>query len=110
MTRIHQPSLEEAMEERDKAIDQAERNADEQWKHTAMLIIRDLAQSHHSITSDTVWAHLINLGVVTHEPRALGALMRKAAKAGWIEATDRYIPSHRGVNHARPVRVWKCLR
>lgn len=45
----------------------------------------------------------------THEPRALGALMREAARAGDIEATDAWALSERVACHRRPLRVWRSL-
>jgi len=45
----------------------------------------------------------------THEPRAMGAVMRSLARARVIEATDRTVESVRKANHRRPVRVWKSL-
>jgi hypothetical protein len=44
-----------------------------------------------------------------HEPRALGALMREAARNGLIEATDRVRPSERPQCHMNPKRVWRSL-
>lgn len=38
--------------------------------------------------------------------RALGAVMKKAAKLGYIKATDQYRKSNQPRCHARPKRVW----
>jgi hypothetical protein len=46
----------------------------------------------------------------THEPRALGAVMRQLARDGVIEPTDTYAPSGRSQNHNRPQRIWRSLR
>jgi len=57
---------------------------------------------------DAVWPN-IEEGVMTHENRAIGAMMTRAKGLGWIEPTSEFqlsiIPSH----HATPRRVWKSL-
>ena len=46
-------------------------------------------------------------GVEAPDDRALGAVMRKLAKARVIEPTGRYVPSGRASNHNRPMREWR---
>jgi len=97
-----------AVELRDKAIDQVEDNADEQWFTEAMEGVRWLAQQSTLFTTDDVWEYLAGIPEVkTHDHRAMGAVMQKAQKLGWISPTERYWQSKRPVAHARPIRVWK---
>ena len=56
--------------------------------------------------SNDVFADLEQLGLHTHENRALGAVFQKAAKLGWIVKTDRTVPSTRKTRHSGDVRVW----
>lgn len=91
---------------RDEAMARADGHADPLWRDAAMRVIRSLAASGAEFTTDEVWSALARSGHVTHEPRALGALMVQAGKAGIVKPTDRYRNSRRVECHARPVRVW----
>lgn len=91
---------------RDEALTRVEANADASWKRHVMRIIHDLAVERRSFTTDDVWAR-VDPGAGTHEPRAMGAMMRQAAKAGLVRPTDSYVESSRPECHARPVRVWE---
>ena len=109
----NQPSLFDALkgiEARDTALEAVEDHANPAWKEHAETAIRFLARSRQTFTTDDVWEHLHQRGhEFPHEPRALGALMRNAAHAGLIVATDRVIPSQRPECHRRPIRVWRSL-
>lgn len=92
----------------EEAICRAGENADESWQAAATVAVRDLALDRDSFTTDDfhalmAWRHP---GLVTHDGRALGAVMRHAAKEGWCSASDQTTPSMRTVSHRRPVRVW----
>ena len=91
-----------------QAIDAVEENANELWKLTALSIVEDLANSKQEFTTDDVWKKLDELpDVQTHEPRALGAVMRRAVRDGLIVSTSTHILSSRPSCHSRPIRVWK---
>lgn len=95
---------------RDEAISQVESAMDRQWKHIALAAVRVLAERGDPFTTDDVWAKVEGLSLATtHEPRAMGAVMQRAAKLGLIKATDRTVQSRRPRCHARPVRVWMPL-
>jgi hypothetical protein len=92
------------------AITKVERNADPAWKVEMLGAVAAVARRMHKFTSDDVWEELHGSSDAdTHEPRALGAIMKKAATAGIIVATSEYRPSCRVACHARPVRVWRSL-
>ena len=101
--------LAHALDAQAEAIARVERNADPDWKARALDAIWGLAFLHPELTSDDVWRVLGEDDATTHEPRALGAMLKKAAGEGWITATDSYRPSARAACHARPVRVWRSL-
>jgi len=61
-----------------------------------------------TFTTDDV-LKLMDKAVTTHEPKAWGAVMLRAAKIGWCETTDRYGPSDKTSSHRRPKRVWRSL-
>ncbi len=92
----------------DEAIERVEEHADPEWKAHALDAIESCARSFPTFTTDAVWA-LLDGGPETHEPRALGAVMREAARRGWVESTDRTEQTARVHAHQRPARVWHSL-
>ena len=103
-----QGDLLDALAAQAEAIDRVERHADSDWKRHVLDVIWGLAAFRPELTSDDVW-RLLDDDLGTHEPRALGAMLKKAAAEGWVTATDTYRPSERAACHARPVRVWRSL-
>ena len=98
-----------ATDTRDKAIAQVATNTDPAWWHQTMLIIKQIATDTFDFTTDDIWRELATAPLPTpHEPRALGALMVAAHRAGLIAPTDRYRQSKRPECHARPIRVWQA--
>lgn len=91
---------------KEKAIDTVELHVNPEWKAEAMQAVELLATLHHTFTTDAVWALIKS---ETHEPRAMGAIMRTATKNGIITPTDIHMPSLRKASHRRPVRVWQSL-
>ena len=110
---VTQPTLFDApagVEARDKAISRVERNADPRWLTHAHTAIEALCRLRREFTTDDVWEYLAAHQLDRpDEPRALGAIMRSAAHAGLIVATDRYVNSERPECHARPVKVWRAI-
>ncbi len=95
---------------RERAIKQVDEHARPDWKVEARKIVRHLAETRSEFTTDPVWFMLERFtDAETHEPRALGAVMRACAKDRLIVATDRTVESVRVANHRRPVRIWKSL-
>lgn len=97
-----------AMEARDDALRQVSDHADPEWFYHALHVVWCLAIQLEEFTTDDVWDH-IGHAASTHEPRALGAVMKRASSLGYVKATDRYRPSARAACHARPVRIWASL-
>lgn len=97
-------------EQPDAAIAEAEAHADERWFAQALAVVRVLAHRGEPFTTDDVWARLDRMGTSTHEPRAMGAVMRRAKTAGLCQPTDEYRPSVRPEHHRGPVRVWVSTR
>lgn len=89
-------------------VETAGRNADPEWVTTAHRVIQELADRGEHFTADDVWELLDARQVTpTHEPRALGAVLRAAKSSGLIRPTAAYLPSRRPECHGRPVRVWQ---
>jgi hypothetical protein len=88
---------------------QVERNRelDGAWLAAQLPAVAALAMRLQELTSDDVWAALT---MPPRESRLIGVLLNRAAAGGLIEATERHVPSRRGINNRRPVRVWRSLR
>ena len=92
----------------DLAIDRVGQAADPDWLDLAAAAIKHLAETRPAFTSDQVWQQVAGASP-PREPRALGVVMRRAAKAGLIEATGRWIASGRVAAHSNPKRIWRSL-
>ena len=97
------------METLEEALVRVDHAANDFWKETTLSIIKQLAEDMESFTTDDVWSVLDTLDVSTPEPRALGALMRRAVSYGYVEPTSTFILSTRPICHRRPIKVWKSL-
>lgn len=87
----------------ERAISQAGENAPAAWMAEAIGTVRLLAESQAKFTADDIW----RLTGAPPEPRALGAVMRRAQRDGLAEATDQFVTSER--RHGAPIRVWRSL-
>jgi hypothetical protein len=81
-----------------------------EWKVWILEAIREVALRHPTFTADDVedW-RLKHGGPSVHERRALGAQMKKAAKAGYCATTNESLASRQRVNNSRPMQVWRSL-
>lgn len=94
---------------RDKAISRVDAHADIEWKVKAYTIGEQIARENETMISEDIWDALTRNGFTTHEPRAMGAVMRKLNSRKVVEATDRFITSPSPLGHGRPTRVWRSL-
>lgn len=95
----------------DEALERVERGADTAWLEQARLAVMSVANDYHEFTTDDVWDRLIAWQVpLRNDGRALGAVMRWAAKQGICSSTDTYRKSRRPECHLRPVMVWSSFR
>ena len=93
---------------RDEAMVRVERNAHEEWKDVALEAVYQAALVNGKFIVDEVWRYMPP-DVSTHELRAMGAVMKKAAKAGWITGTGEYRPSAKVTTHKGLRHVWRSL-
>ncbi len=91
---------------RDDAMRRAEEHANAEWKETALAIVKQVAESHARFTTDAVIAALALTAARTHEPRALGPVMQRARRNGWITGTGEFIKSEAISRHCAPKQVW----
>lgn len=88
--------------ERDEALARVDTAADPAWKDEARRIVRRVATTRDTFTTDDVW----DAGLPTPtEPRALGPVITALIRAGAITATGDYVPSRR--RHATPMPVYR---
>lgn len=109
---VHTPNgINAAVAARDEAIDRVEKNSDPDWAEAAYLACCLVAEEQPLFTSDNVWMKLATLfpQYSTHEPRAMGAVLRRAAKENKICGTDDYVKSNRPECHHRPQMIWKSM-
>jgi hypothetical protein len=99
----------EANEALDEALNRVDANADEEWKTTALRAVGWLSMTQDRFTTDDVWAVLVDREEATHEPRALGPIMLRARKLGYIAGTNDYVLSMRPECHRNPKKVWRSL-
>ena len=84
------------------AIQQVDENADQQWKEEALEVVQKLAWCLEEFTPDHIW----NVIRKPREPSALGPVMRRAVREGWIEPTERFVKSKIPTRHCHNIRVW----
>jgi hypothetical protein len=79
-----------------------------EWCDDALIAIKNLALREDEFTTDKVWEELGTFSTAaTPEPRAMGAVMVKARKLGYVVPTNTYLNSSRVSCHNRPLRIWK---
>jgi hypothetical protein len=95
---------------RDDAMYRVDRAASAAWKAYVTELIVEIARTMTEFTTDDVeMLRLRRRGPSTHEPRALGPLMRAAARAGVCAPTGIVRASVQVSNHNRPMQVWRSL-
>lgn len=90
---------------RDAALAQVDAGADPRWKALALDAVRRTCEQRAEFISDDVW-EVGNLPS-TREDRALGPVLRQAARQGMCVKTDRVRPSVRSHLSGKP--VWRSL-
>lgn len=100
----------DAQEICEDAIERVDGGANLEWKKYAENVVYELCIMRYRFTTDDVWDKMEGCGLRTETNRALGAVMRHAAKNGWCKATGEYQKS-RGINrHRMPILIWEsCL-
>lgn len=94
---------------KEDGMGRVDENADVDWKAVADAAALEAARTHPEITTDDV-VRLIPPTVTTHNLKALGPVMRRASRAGWIRPADKPgRPCARGARHASRLMVWTSL-
>jgi hypothetical protein len=77
------------------------------WMAAAKWTVIVVASENREFTTDALWK--AGLEEAPGSNRALGPVMKAAAKAGVIADTGRYVPTTKAQSHAQPIRVWRSL-
>lgn len=87
-----------------RGIELSYRNAPTYFKNAAREALHDILKSQPEFSADDIWIALGEKGITTGEPRALGAIIQGAARAGLIKPTGNYVKSIR--RHGSPIPLW----
>lgn len=90
---------------RDAALERVEEATDEEWRMMALAAVKRTCLTLDEFIVDDVW-RIADLPR-TREDRALGPVMRAAARSQWCSKTDRMRPSIRSHLSGKP--VWRSL-
>lgn len=106
---MQEMTIEQAIAASDKAIAESGFHANKDWRRKALDVVLDLCKLRREFTADDVWEQLEKTGWRTHEPRAMGAVLREASVNGFCSVTPMHTVSRRKTNHRRPIPVWKSM-
>lgn len=101
MMSVPRPGTPEAA--RDRAVAQAEANADEAWKELAYVAVLKLAATGIPFSASDVW----QTGLPhPRQPKALGPILARAMRDKRIVPTGQWVKGQRVSRHAAPEREW----
>lgn len=89
-----------------KEATRAAREADRTWREAAVEKIAWLAERKVEITADDLWEYMEH---PPRESRLVGHAFKRAESQGLITSSGRHQRSRRGMNHTRPVLIWRSL-
>jgi hypothetical protein len=95
-----------------EAMERVEHHANEEWKRIMYECVVAVARIKPRFNSDDVYDYFnaLNPMAWTHEPRAFGPVMMRAAKAGVCRrAACAPVNSRRSTLHASPRTMWDSL-
>ncbi|MGW8630575.1 hypothetical protein [Streptomyces sp. NPDC055793] len=101
MSNVHIPTLKAAEAARDEAMERVYESAADEWKAKAHATVIAVADSLGEFTVDDLWDAGLDKPA---EPRAMGPILRKAARDGFIRQTGNYAKSR--YRNATPIPVW----
>lgn len=103
------------IEVREKAIKKADVNANNEWKDAMASVVYYVATVMREFTSDDVRQETARRMKAdpdfpeTHNLSALGPVMRRAEKSGWIVGTMNFTPARVVTRHSAPIKIWRSL-
>lgn len=101
-----------AADAKKEGMARSEFGADHLWKEKMYAYVVEVASAKHRFTSDDVFelAEARGVNSSTHDLRAFGPVMMRAARSGICKKADcAPINSRRASLHASPRAVWESL-
>lgn len=98
-------SYQQIVAETEAAVEQGLDNANVEWRTKALEELHNIATRMQTFTVNDFRERVDQSGLVTHDKRAMGGVMRTGVKLGWIEKTGQSIPSR--VGHLAPLQIWR---
>jgi hypothetical protein len=101
-----------AQEAKHDGMERADANADSAWKTVMAELVVRVARQRRMFTADDVFSlfHEEGYTVATHDRRAFGPVMTRAAKSGVCKKFDGpQAICRRRSRHAAPIQVWESL-
>jgi hypothetical protein len=95
-----------ADDETEAAIQRVQQHADPNWRNEAQEAVAHCARTMRHFTSDDVH-DAMSQEFRTHEPRAMGAVMRWGVGQGLIRHSGRQVKTKRAQSHRSPRTVWE---
>jgi hypothetical protein len=97
-----------------EAMDRVEANADPAWQRLLLKLVYLTCESRRRFTADQpalLYERMPEPKPTTHEKRAMGSVMRRAAKLGWCRLVEDVAgkPSVRRKLHHSPKAIWESL-
>lgn len=95
------------LELRDAAIEAVDKAAALYWKEEAIAALRRTCAKFYEFTVDDVQREIVASGAMTLEGRAMGPVMLRGVKNGWMEASGKYTKSSQSQCHGNPRTIWR---
>lgn len=95
--------FEEGTRRKDAGMSRAAAGAGTPWQALAEVAVLQVAREKDEFTSDDIWATGLPK---PPEPRALGAVMNRLARAHLIMKTGRYVKTSQASRNNAPIAVW----
>lgn len=95
-----------------EAMQRVEANANKAWSDFMLNLVYLTCREQYRFTTDEPmdrYDAAPEPKPVTHEKRAMGPVMTRAAKMGYCRKTNIVEPSRRSKLHASPIAIWESL-
>ena len=91
---------------KEESITASYENSAREWRQLARRAVMYCARTFETFTTEKVWIVLDEAGHERPpEPRALGGVMRRVRREGFIEATGGVVCG--SMRHGAPLREWR---
>lgn len=99
------------MDGKEEGMGRAKRHANQEWWFAALVCAKMIAEKKPYFNSGEVeeLRRALYPNHTTHELKALGPLMREAARLGYCIPTVAWYQSRQKTCHRRPMMTWKSL-